>query len=162
MTGHLQAEFGGCGQPQPHPPSALSCRQPLTAGCQRCQQAARLGRRRGVAGGSCGRVTVLCDNGLGAHTRLVHELQRVEIAAKAGALAWVGGELYDVAAGWLRFPLDGSRPVRRADGHPRAQHRASSRVNRVAAGRFLARGPARVPHRYGPSACLARLINARS
>jgi hypothetical protein len=41
----------------------------------------------------------------------------VQIAAKARALAWVGGELYDVAAGWLRFPLDGSRPVPRYSGY---------------------------------------------
>jgi hypothetical protein len=43
---------------------------------------------------------------------------RIELAAAgARALAWVGGELYDVAAGWMRFPLDGSSPERRYAGY---------------------------------------------
>ncbi len=43
---------------------------------------------------------------------------RIELAATgARALAWAGGELYDVAAGWMRFPLDGSPPERRHTGY---------------------------------------------
>jgi hypothetical protein len=35
----------------------------------------------------------------------------------ARALAWVGGELYDAAAGWTHYPLDGSHPRRRHAGY---------------------------------------------
>ena len=48
---------------------------------------------------------------------MVRAAGRLEIAAKARALAWVGGDLYDVAAGWRRFALDGSEPVRRYGGY---------------------------------------------
>lgn len=47
----------------------------------------------------------------------MREAGRVEIEVKARTLAWVGGELYDVAAGWRRFALDGSEPARRYGGY---------------------------------------------
>lgn len=54
----------------------------------------------------------------GWHTARVREIGRVELAASgARALAWVDGELYDVAAGWTHYPLDGSPPRRRYSGY---------------------------------------------
>jgi hypothetical protein len=47
----------------------------------------------------------------------MRETGRTEIAVRARTLAWVGGELYDVAAGWRRFALDGSESVRRYSGY---------------------------------------------
>lgn len=48
------------------------------------------------------------------HTRVVRDAGRVEIPqVGARSLVWVAGELFDVAAGWRRFPLDGSVPVSR-------------------------------------------------
>lgn len=42
----------------------------------------------------------------------------MELAAPgARSLVWHGGALVDVAAGWLRYPLDGSVPVRRYSGY---------------------------------------------
>jgi hypothetical protein len=50
--------------------------------------------------------------------RGVHETGRVELpAAGARALAWVGGQLFDVAAGWTHHPLDGSAATRRYSGY---------------------------------------------
>jgi hypothetical protein len=50
--------------------------------------------------------------------RGVHETERVELpAAGARALAWVGGQLFDVAAGWAHHPLDGSEETRRYSGY---------------------------------------------
>ena len=47
------------------------------------------------------------------HTQIVQEIGRIETEADARSLAWVGDGLYDVAAGWRRFPLDGSAPKAR-------------------------------------------------
>jgi hypothetical protein len=44
------------------------------------------------------------------HTQIVQEIGRIEIDAAARSLVWVDDSLYDVAAGWRRFPLDGSAP----------------------------------------------------
>src|SRR5215471_4433816 len=52
-----------------------------------------------------------------AETRSVREVGRVEVAASARALAWVGGGLYDISADWRRFPLDGSAPAPRHSGY---------------------------------------------
>jgi hypothetical protein len=50
----------------------------------------------------------------GWHTARVREIGRVELPASgARALVWVGGELYDVAAGWTHHSMDGSPPRRR-------------------------------------------------
>lgn len=50
-------------------------------------------------------------------TRRVQEAGRLEIAAAGRALAWVGGDLYDIAEGWRRFALDGSKPESRFSGY---------------------------------------------
>jgi hypothetical protein len=47
------------------------------------------------------------------HTQIVQEIGRIEIDATARSLVWVDDSLYDVAAGWRRFPLDGSAPKAR-------------------------------------------------
>lgn len=47
----------------------------------------------------------------------MREVERVEIAAGARSLAWVAGDLYNIAAGWRRFPLDGSKPESRYSGY---------------------------------------------
>lgn len=43
----------------------------------------------------------------------MREIGRIEIDAAARSLVWVGDGLFDVAAGWRRFPLDGSAPKAR-------------------------------------------------
>lgn len=51
-------------------------------------------------------------------TGLVREIHRDVIAvADAKALVWVGGRLYDVAAGWRPVPLDGSSGSSRFSGY---------------------------------------------
>ena len=40
----------------------------------------------------------------------MQEIDRIQLDAAARSLAWVDDSLYDVAAGWRRFPLDGSAP----------------------------------------------------
>src|SRR5258708_30307631 len=50
-------------------------------------------------------------------TRRVQEAGRLEIAAAGQALAWVGGDPYDIAEGWRRFALDGSKPESRFNGY---------------------------------------------
>src|SRR5215831_15661038 len=50
--------------------------------------------------------------------RGVHETERIELPARgARALAWGGGQLFDVAAGWTNYPLDGSATTRRYSGY---------------------------------------------
>lgn len=49
---------------------------------------------------------------------LVREVRRDVIAAVgAKTLVWTGGQLYDVAAGWRSFPLDGSVGAARSSGY---------------------------------------------
>lgn len=51
-------------------------------------------------------------------TGVVHEIKRDVIAAEgARSLVWLGGTLYDVAAGWRTFPLDGSPGLSRVSGY---------------------------------------------
>src|SRR5258707_13355832 len=50
-------------------------------------------------------------------TRRVQEAGRLESAAAGQALAWVGGDPYDIAEGWRRFALDGSKPESRFNGY---------------------------------------------
>jgi hypothetical protein len=48
----------------------------------------------------------------------VQEMSRVELTAPgSGSLLWHVGALVDVAAGWRRYPLDGSAPVSRYTGY---------------------------------------------
>src|SRR5579885_2435568 len=48
----------------------------------------------------------------------MREVRRdVIAAAKAKALVWLGDTLYDVAAGWRSFPLDGSQGSSRFGGY---------------------------------------------
>lgn len=48
----------------------------------------------------------------------MREISRVELSAPgARSLVWHDGVLVDVAAGWLSYPLDGSRPVRQYAGY---------------------------------------------
>ena len=50
--------------------------------------------------------------------RGVRETERIELpAGGARALAWVGGQLFDVAAGWTHYPLDGSATTSRYSGY---------------------------------------------
>jgi len=52
------------------------------------------------------------------HDASVHETKRIELPARgARALAWVAGQLFDVAAGWTRYPLDGSASTRQYSGY---------------------------------------------
>ena len=48
----------------------------------------------------------------------MRESQRIELPARdARALAWVGGHLFDIAAGWTEYPLDGAMPTSRYSGY---------------------------------------------
>jgi hypothetical protein len=48
----------------------------------------------------------------------VREIRREQVAVPgAKALAWVGGQLYDVVAGWRSIPVDGSAGSRRFSGY---------------------------------------------